>query len=69
MDVAELNAVAKELNNTMSDESKLAYLDMQVEQMREHMRIASEEFLSGLDSQKSEPHVVNQPTVAPSIKK
>ena len=69
IDVALLNAVAKEINNTMSDESKLALLEMQVEQMREHMRIASEEFLSGLDSQKSEPHVVNQPTVAPSIKK
>ena len=74
IDADQLNAVAAQLNESMSLESKMDYIEMQMDMMREQIRIASEEV--GIDApvptmsiKNPEPPVVNQPTVAPNIKK
>ena len=69
--VAQENNIAKELNENMSLESKLAYIRMQEEQFREHVNITLEEL--GINDtpeiiRVSEPDVVNQPTVTQSRK-
>ena len=74
IDADQLNAVASQLNESMSLESKMDYIEMQMDMMREQIRIASEEV--GIDApvptmsiKNSDPPVINQPTVAPNIKK
>ena len=69
--VAQENNIAKELNENMSLESKLAYIRMQEEQFREHVNITLEEL--GINDtpeiiRVSESDVVNQPTVTQSRK-
>ena len=65
------NNVANELNNTMSTESKLAYIRMQEDMFREQMSIAMEEL--GIDDHAeiigiSEPTQISQPSVGPNRK-
>jgi hypothetical protein len=63
--------MAKELNNTMSTESKLAYIRMKEDMLREQISIAMEEL--GIDDHAevigiSEPAQISQPSAGPNRK-
>ena len=65
------NAVAKSLNETMSLESKLSYIEMQKELMREHIRVVCEEFNNEVPVQKiskTDPPVASKQNLSPNRK-
>jgi hypothetical protein len=65
------NNVIKELNNTMSIESKLAYIQMKVDVFREQLSISNKEL--GIDDHVDviripEPEQIKQPSIGPNKK-
>ena len=71
VDAEQHNAVARALNETMSLESKLSYIEMQKELMREHIRVVCEEFNNEGPVQKiskTDPPVASKQNLSPNRK-